>query len=59
MALKGRNEQIIIEKDTELEGMMLTQEGTEFNKDTGILTLKSKDGTNNIDVQFNFNFGTF
>lgn len=60
--LEGRietEEQVRAEKDTELEGMMLTQEGTEFNKDTGILTLKSKDGTNNIDVQFNFNFGTF
>ena len=47
------------QKDAELEGMMLTQEGTEFDKDSGILTLKSKEGTNDIEVQFNFNFGTF
>ena len=46
-------------KDAELEGMMLIQEGTEFDKDSGILTLKSKEGTNDIEVQFNFNFGTF
>ena len=46
-------------KDTELEGMMLTQEGTEFDSENGVLTLKSKDGTNDIQVQFNFNFGNF
>ena len=47
------------QKDAELEGMMLTEEGTEFDSETGILTLKSKEGTNDIEVQFNFNFGTF
>ena len=46
-------------KDAELEGMMLTEEGTEFDSETGILTLKSKEGTNDIQVQFSFNFGTF
>ena len=46
-------------KDAELEGMMLTEEGTEFDVETGILTLKSKEGTNDIQVQFSFNFGTF
>ena len=46
-------------EDAELEGMMLTQEGTEFDSENGVLTLKSKDGTNDIQVQFNFNFGTF
>ena len=46
-------------KDAELEGMMLIQEGTEFDKNNGILILKSKEGTNDIEVQFNFNFGTF
>ena len=46
-------------KDTEIEAQLLTQEGTEFNKNTGILTLKSKGGTNDVQVQFNFNFGTF
>ena len=46
-------------KDTEIEAQLLTQEGTAFNKNTGILTLKSKGGTNDVQVQFNFNFGTF
>lgn len=46
-------------KDAEIEAQLLTQEGTEFNKNTGILTLKSKGGTNDVQVQFNFNFGTF
>jgi hypothetical protein len=46
-------------KDRELEGKMLTEEGTDFDSKTGILTLKSKEGTNDIEVQFNFNFGTF
>ena len=46
-------------KDAEIEAQLLTQDGTEFNKDSGILTLKSKGGTNDVQVQFNFNFGTF
>jgi chromosome segregation ATPase len=46
-------------KDAEIEAQLLTQEGTEFNKNTGLLTLKSKGGTNDVQVQFNFNFGTF
>ena len=46
-------------KDAEIEAQLLTQEGTEFNKNTGVLTLKSKGGTNDGQVQFNFNFGTF
>ena len=44
-------------KDAELEGDILTQEGTEFDSENGILTLKSADGTNDISVQFSFNFG--
>ena len=47
------------EEDERIEAEILTQEGTEFDKDSGILTLKSKGGTNDIEVQFNFNFGTF
>ena len=43
----------------EIEAQLLTQEGTEFDKDNGILTLKSKGGTNDVQVQFNFNFGRF
>ena len=46
-------------KDTEIEAQLLTQEGTEFDKNSGILTLKSKGGTNDVQIQFNFNFGTF
>ena len=46
-------------KDAEIEAQLLTQEGTEFDKDNGILTLKSKGGTNDVQVQFNFNFGRF
>ena len=48
-----------IEGDETLDGKILTPDGTEFDANTGILTLKSKAGTNDIDVQFNFNFGTF
>ena len=44
-------------KDEEIEGKLLTAEGTEFDKDNGVLTLKSAAGTNDITVQFSFNFG--
>lgn len=46
-------------KDAELEAQLLTEDGTVFDKDSGVLTLKSKGGTNDVEVQFNFNFGTF
>ena len=46
-------------KDTEIEAQLRTQEETEFDKNSGILTLKSKGGTNDVQIQFNFNFGTF
>ena len=46
-----------IAKDEELTGDILTQEGTEFNSENGKLTLKSADGTNDVTVQFSFNFG--
>ena len=48
-----------IAKDEEIEGKLLTQEGTEFDAEEGVLTLKSAAGTNDITVQFSFNFGTF
>ena len=48
-----------IAKDEELEAQLLTQEDTEFDKNSGKLTLKSKGGTNDVEVQFSFNFGTF
>lgn len=65
--------QIRADKDAELEekiedisggqgdiaGKILTQDGTEYNAESGILMLKSKDGSNDVEVQFDFNFGTF
>ena len=46
-------------KDEEIEGKTLTEEGTEFDPNSGELTLKSAEGTNDIKVQFSFNFGEF
>ena len=46
-------------KDEEIEGKILTEEGTEFDPNSGELTLKSAAGTNDIKVQFSFNFGEF
>ena len=46
-------------KDEEIEGKLLTVEGTEFDPNSGELTLKSAAGTNDIKVQFSFNFGEF
>ena len=46
-------------KDEEIEGKLLTQDGTGFDTENGVLTLKSAAGTNDIAVQFSFNFGTF
>ena len=43
----------------DLSGKLLTQEGTVYNAENGILTLKSRDGSNDVEVKFNFNFGTF
>lgn len=45
--------------DEEIAGKLLSPEGTEFNSETGVLTLKSVDGTNDKEVQFSFNFGEF
>lgn len=47
------------EKDDELEGRLLQQEGSTFNSETGELTLKSVNGTNDIKVQLSLNFGEF
>lgn len=46
-------------KDEVIEGKLLAKDGTSFDASTGILTLKSNNGTNDIDVQFSMNFGTF
>ena len=45
--------------DDEIRGTILTEEGTKFDTTNGILTLKSKDATNDIKVQFEMNFGEF
>ena len=45
--------------DEKIKGTILTNEGTEFNAENGVLTLKSKDATNDIKVQFTMNFGEF
>ena len=43
----------------DISGKILTQEGTEYDPTTGRLMLKSRDGSNDVEVQFSFNFGTF
>lgn len=47
----------LVARDAEIEAQLLSKDGTEFNKDNGILTLKSQGSTNDIQVQFSFNFG--
>ena len=47
----------INEKITTLDGKLLKQEGTNFDPNTGILTLNSNGGTNNVSIQFSLNFG--
>ena len=37
----------------------LIKDGTLFNTSNGILTLKSKGSTNDIEVQFSMDFGEF
>ena len=46
------------EKDAEIEGKLLTEEGTGFDETTGIITLKSNDGSNDIQIQLVLNMGT-
>lgn len=48
-----------IKADEGIKGNILTEEGTQFDSNEGVLTLKSESGTNDIKVQFTFNFGTF
>ena len=47
------------EKDNSIEGRLIIQDGSAFDKDNGILSLKSNDGSNDINIQLNFNFGSF
>lgn len=46
------------EKDTEIEGKLIVKDGTEFDTTTGIITLKSNDGSNDIKIQLVLNMGT-
>lgn len=48
-----------IATDEEIKATILTEEGTSFDTNSGVLTLKSKGGTNDIRVQFSMNFGEF
>lgn len=43
--------------DEALNKQLLIAEGSSFDKNTGTLTLKSKGGENDIQIQFSFNFG--
>ena len=46
-------------KDIELENKLIVADGTSFDAETGVLTLKSKSGDSDISVQFIMNFGKF
>lgn len=56
--LDGVNEELTKNLE-ELEGKQIVQEGTSFNTENGILTLKSQNGENDIEVQFVLNMGKF
>ena len=45
-------------KDTEIEGKLIVENGTNFNPETGIITLKSNDDSNDIQIQLVLNMGT-
>ena len=46
-------------KDEELDGDLLDNTKTVFDVENGIIKLKSKDGSNDIDIQLTMNFGQF
>ena len=46
-------------KDEELDGDLLDSVKTVFDAENGIIRLKSKDGSNDIDIQLTMNFGQF
>lgn len=48
-----------VSADEALEAQLIDPENCTFNTETGILTLKSKGETNDAEVQFTMNFGTF
>ena len=43
--------------DEVISKQLLVSEGSGFDTEKGILTLKSKSGENDIQIQFSFNFG--
>ena len=45
------------ELNTKISKQLLVSEGSGFDTEKGILTLKSKSGENDIQIQFSFNFG--
>ena len=49
----------LTERVETIDGQLFVQEGSEFDTNTGIMTLKSKSGNNDIQIQFDLNFGTF
>ena len=48
----------LAEKDNEIEGKLYKSQTGSFDPETGKLTIESNDGTNDLEVQFTFNFGT-
>ena len=46
-------------KDEELDGDLLDNTKTVFDAENGIIKLKSKDGSNDIDILLTMNFGQF
>ena len=46
-------------KDEELDGDLLDNTKTVFDAENGIIKLKSKDGSNDINIQLTMNFGQF
>lgn len=47
----------VVDNFTTVSGKLPSQNGTQFNTEDGILTIKSSDGTNDIKIQMTFNFG--
>lgn len=45
--------------DDVITGKLPTSQGSSFDTNTGTLTVKSNNGTNDISIQFNMNFGSF
>lgn len=48
----------LAQRDTEIEGRLYKSPTGTFDPETGKLTIESVDGSNDLEVQFTFNFGT-